>query len=195
MKLKVPGLLCLEGEWDEDNPTSRMSVEPTLRLLEKANYFDVVHRDVCTEQEFWRHLDRWAYHKAFKDYKTLYLGFHGSPHRFYIGELPIGLEQLSQRLEGQCADSLIYFASCGVLGADESTLKTFCKQTGAKAVMGYTEEVDWLESAAFELINLGTIANTASAKIAYKAVMKGYGELATRLGFRVATATWASDWG
>lgn len=192
---RLPGLLCLEGEWDEDDPTSRLSIEPTLRLLEKANYFDVVHRDVCTEQELWCHLDRWSSHKAFRNYRTLYLGFHGSPHEFYIGDLAIGLEQLSQRLEGQCDDSVIYFASCGVLGADDSTLKAFCKRTGAKAVMGYTEEVDWLESAAFELVNLGTIATASSAKIAHKSIMKGYGELASRLGFRAATATWVSDWG
>ncbi len=61
--------------------------------------------------------------------------------------------------------------------------------------MGYTEEVDWLESAAFELVNIGTIATTSSPKMAHKSIVKGYGELASRLGFRVATATWASDWG
>lgn len=194
MKRPETGLLCLEGEWDED-PTSRVSVEPTLRLLERAGAFEVVHRDVCTEQELWFHLERWASHKSFRSCGNLYLGFHGSPHELYVGDTAVGLEQLSQRLENKCNGAVIYFASCGVLKADESALRAFCKRTGAWAMMGYTEEVNWFESAAFELINLGTIAKATSAKVAYKSIAKNYSELGTRLGFRVATSTWASDWG
>lgn len=185
------GLLCLEGEWNDD-PTSRQSVEPALQMLERCGLIRLVHRDVNTDHELWRHLSRWCEDAAYNDFYFLYLGFHGSPGEFEIGDVLVGLEQLGQRLDASCAESIIYLASCGVLKSSDDALKSFCRRTGAKGVVGYTENVDWIESSAFDLLLFGVLSEEPSMKKLHKTMFQYYGDLATTLGFRVATPNWVS---
>lgn len=186
------GLLCLEGEWDTDDPISRQSVEPTLRLLEWSGLIKLVHRDVNTDHELWHHLTRWCSEEAYGDFYFLYLGFHGAPGEFYVGDIAVGLEQLGQRLEGSCADSIIYLASCGVLKSPDEALKSFCRRTGARGVVGYSEDVEWIESSAFDLLLFGALSEDPSMRKLHKTMLDHYGDLASTLGFRVATPTWVS---
>jgi len=39
-------------------------------------------------------------------------------------------------------------------------LKAFCRKKGIKALLGYTATVDWVESAAFDLLVLCDLADT-----------------------------------
>ncbi|WP_030169927.1 MULTISPECIES: DUF6642 family protein [Actinomycetes] len=189
---KLPGVLCLEGEWNPEEPTSRMTIEPALELLERTEYLKVFHRNVNTLGELYFHLDRWGT-KDFKEYQFLYLGFHGESEVIYIGDEPLGLDQLGRRLEGQWAGKIVFLSSCGALDSPEHSLKSFCKRTGADAVVGYTAVVDFVEAAAFELLLFGEMTVMSSPKRMYTKVTREYGELASRLGFRVATRSWASD--
>ena len=57
--MALPGVFCLEGEWDRDL-RQRMSVEPVLELLERIRLARYIHRDVATITEFEYYLKKWG---------------------------------------------------------------------------------------------------------------------------------------
>ncbi len=57
--MKLPRILCLEGEWDP-SMKDRKTVEHVLRLLEGAHTDTVIHRDVGTRAELEYNARRWT---------------------------------------------------------------------------------------------------------------------------------------
>lgn len=154
---RVKGVFCLEGEWDKDL-RSRTSIGPVLELLEKSGYPKVpfIRRDVATLTEFDHYLKRWI-QRRYDRYPILYLGFHGSPGKLHVGYGPkqrgqVGLERLEESLAGRCRRRIIHFGSCGTLNIHGNRIRAFLRKTKALAVCGYQSEVDWMISAAFEII-------------------------------------------
>ena len=79
-----PVIYCLEGIWRDDSKDGRScdwSVEPMLRLLEVAEYWDYRHRDVATKAEFDYYLtNEWSRcHTG----SILYLATHGGRAPFF----------------------------------------------------------------------------------------------------------------
>ena len=64
---------------------------------------------------------------------------------------------LAERLDGGCKGRVVHRGSCGTAGVHGRKLKNFLNRTGALAICGYTKEVDWLESAAFDALVLGRL--------------------------------------
>lgn len=159
------GVLCLEGDWwgFKDKTT----VEPALQLL-AANgelAFDYIHRDVGVVPELEHDLDKWV-QKGLARYPILYLGFHGSPGHIYVGDKrqrdgKITLDWLEDRLAGKCAKRLIHFGSCGTLDVHGHRINRFLRRTEALAVCGYRADIDWLETAAFEIMLLAQLQRVA----------------------------------
>ncbi len=190
---KLPGVLCLEGEWF-DGMEGRVSIEPVLRLLELSGTLRLVHRDVATRVELEFHLNRWLGRtKGMSGYNLCYFGLHGSSETLYLGEEDISLEDFAAILSGKCSGKVLYFAACKVLAAPDGVLQDFCKTTGAKAVVGYTRDVDWFEAAAFEILMISRLIHSVRMKSAYNSLATKYPDLTAKLGFRMAHATWASD--
>ncbi|NMM85846.1 hypothetical protein B2J88_15970 [Rhodococcus sp. SRB_17] len=188
---KPPGVFCLEGEWD-DTIESTLSIEPALRLLEARDDIRLVHRDVATKAELRYYLNRWLGTRL-RGYDFGYLGFHGSAEYLYIGDETLSLDELADMFDGRCGGKVLYFGSCSVLAAPDSVLTKFCRDTGARAVAGYTKDVDWIETAAFELLLVSKLVYSTNMKPAYTSLCKTYPDLTRRLGFRMAHSTWASD--
>ena len=162
------GIFCLEGDWWEDLK-STPSVEPVLRLLEDSHTSRVpyIHRDVGTSADFKYYLKKWIQLK-YSDYPILYLAFHGEAGLIYIGdrrrtEATVTLDDLEEWLAERCYGTIIFFGSCATLASDNRRLRRFLKKTGAQAVLGYLNQVDWIESSAVETLILGEIQyNTLS---------------------------------
>lgn len=189
----LPGVICLEGEWS-DEIESRMSIEPVLRLMESSGTLRLMHRDVATRTELEFHLKRWLGRtKGMSRYNLCYFGFHGTPKTMYLGEDELSLDDFAEILAGKCNGKVLYFASCKVLAAPDDVLQKFCKTTGAKAIVGYTRDVDWFEAAAFELLMISHLVHSVRMKSAYNSLTKSYPDLTGKLGFRMAHANWASD--
>ena len=51
--------------------------------------------------------------------------------------------------------AIIHFGSCSTLDVHDNKLNGFLHQTGALAICGYKTDIEWLESAAFDLLLLG----------------------------------------
>ncbi|TSE01831.1 hypothetical protein FOS14_00045 [Skermania sp. ID1734] len=190
--MKGPGVLCLEGDWDQ-SLESRLSIETALRLLENNHTIRLVHRDVGTRAELDHYVDRWLGGKELKGFDLIYLGFHGSAESFYIGDVGVSLDEFADLVDGRGTGKVFYFASCEVLAAEDDVLTGFCRRTGARAIAGYTRMVGWVEAAAFELLLVSALVSYRNMKAAYTGLRKEYPELTTKLGFRMAHANWASE--
>jgi hypothetical protein len=191
----VKGVFCLEGDWEKDL-RSRTSIGPVLELLEKSGYPSVpyIRRDVGTLTEFDYYLGRWTL-KKYDRYPILYLGFHGTPGALRVGYGPrngINLKELEERLQGKCGKRIIHFGSCGTLDIHGTRIRNFIKRTGALAVCGYKSEVDWMLSAAFEIILFYELQYNALTKPGMAAVRKRVRaqalKLAQKLKFQMVIA-------
>ena len=189
------GVFCLETDrWYGQK--AQHTVEPILQLIQKISGAKYERHDVATSAEFKYCLARYL-RPGYKNYPILYLGFHGwhadeaedDAHVELSDKTKITLNQLEEWIDGRCKDRLIYFGSCGVMQTHGKRLHRFIKNTGAVAVMGYKEEVDWLESSTFDMLALGQLQNAAFRKNSIRKfaddLQSGAKTLHRRLGFRV----------
>ncbi|MCY4601401.1 MAG: hypothetical protein OXF27_15955 [Acidobacteria bacterium] len=187
------GIFCLEGHWE--SVKDKTTVEPVLRLLETLSGYNASYRryDVATREEFNFYLKKWC-GASFNNYPILYLGFHGDKGEIFVGEgraSALSLEDLAERLAGRCKGRVVHFGSCGTVDVHGRKLTKFLNLTGALAVCGYTKEVDWLESAAFDVLVLGGLQNAsfrqASSMRKFDAQLRTTASgLYKHLGFRMA---------
>jgi hypothetical protein len=159
------GVFCLEGAWERDL-TDKKTTLPVLELLQQQGFIDFIHRDVGTSGEFRHYLDLWADHHR-EDYALAYFAFHGQQGALEVAEDKLfTLGDLQAVLEDRCHGALIHFGSCSVLDVPERKLEAFLDATGARAVCGYREDVDWIECAALDLLlfyNLSTYKHAGTA--------------------------------
>lgn len=80
------------------------------------------------------------------------------------------------------------------MSANGNRLRRFMRNTGAKALLGYRESVDWIESSAFEILLLGELQHRSLTRRGLAATQKSIHEslkgskLSQRLGFRMEIA-------
>ena len=188
------GVFCLEtDQWYRQKDMS--SIEPALRLVERYCKTRYEHRDVATEGEFRFFLGKYL-SPGYRNFPILYLGFHGwhaendDDAYVQIGDgTEVTLDRLEEWIDGKCAGRLIYMGACGVMNTHGTRLNRFVRNTGAVAVAGYREEVDWLESAALDMLALGRLQDAAFTKSSIRKFNRELKEAAAglygRLGFRV----------
>jgi hypothetical protein len=192
---RVKGVFCLEGDWEPDLRV-RTSVLPVLELLEKANEPSIpfIRRAIGTISGFEYYLEKWT-QKKYVSFPILYLGFHGDPGVLYVGEKktqPVSLDWLEERLAGKCKKRIIHFGACGTLATHGNRLRTFFQRTQALAISGYRMDVDWVLSAAFEIVLLSEMQENALTRAGmaavYRRVKARAGSLARDLEFRMVVA-------
>ncbi|MDE0050465.1 MAG: hypothetical protein OXO52_11805 [Rhodospirillales bacterium] len=118
-----------------------------------------IHRTALTMEEFAFQLDRWIELET-PEYPILYLGYHGEAGNISLAEGYDGIlnqvtfEAMTSQLAKRCLNRVVHFASCSTLDLETPVANNFLVQTAASAVSGYTEEVDWIQSLAFDLMYL-----------------------------------------
>ena len=188
MREDLPGIFCLEGEWDSDL-TRRLSVRPVLELLEQLEVAQWIHRDVATLSEFEYYLEKWI-SEEYSRFSVLWLAMHGDRATIALSgdeEGSLTMDELEDLLAGRCAGKVVYFASCSTLKEDPKRLQQFAKRTGARAVIGYRKNVAWSEAAAFEVLLLQELATRVKSNGIFKRLQEDHPVLAKRLGLVVAT--------
>lgn len=186
-------IFCLETySWFKNK--DRTSVEPLLELLKRMGkiigYFDYLRRDVATRSEFEYFLNEY-FHDQYKNYPILQLSFHGSddPPSIFLGDgEQISLDDLARMIDGRCSKRVVYFGSCSTMNTHGATLNKFMRNTGALAIFGYREDVDFLQSTAFEALILGRLQKVSFTKQGMKKfdqlLRKQAWHLYKTLGFR-----------
>ncbi|MHB9145728.1 MAG: DUF6642 family protein [Symbiobacteriia bacterium] len=177
-------IACLEGDWGEHR--DRRSVEPVLRLLEANSSSQTLFRRCNTDEEFRYHLGKIA---RLPSFEILYLAFHGEPGRIMsYGPLEVSLEDLAEIMGQRFCGRIVHFGSCATLDVDEDRIREFLDATGVAAVTGFDSNVDWVESSAFELLMFVMWQSYKQIGAFKRHLLESYGELGSRLGFRMCTA-------
>lgn len=191
MAKRQNGVFCVEGEWNS-SLTDRTSVEPQLQMLENMHCCGgVIHRDVATSEELEYYVGKWL-QRQYARFTVGYFAFHGEPGLIQLGRDSLTLVEMGDMINGRAGGKILYFGSCSTLLADDDELKDFCRRSGARAVVGYTREVDWLETAAFDFILLPQLLDAVYIKPIYNRLAKDHARFVLGLGFRMATATWTT---
>ena len=181
---KIPGIFCVEGDWSS-RLTDRASVRDMLELLESVDRIRFIYEHVSTSTEaFFEALQRWR-ERQYASYSIGYFAFHGKPGKLLLGRKSVTLDKLADVLKGACESKTLYFGSCSVLQVPKEQVAAFRRKTRAKAVVGFTRDVNWLASAALDLILLEALAFNREGEAVEKWLRKEYGELAQHLGLRM----------
>ncbi len=177
------GVFCLEGEWEDEIETKR-SVLPILEVLEGQDLIRFAHRNAHTREELEHHIRKWG--EKGNDFDFVYLAFHGSRQGLWLseGQEPVSLEDLASLIGDVGRGAVIHFGTCSVVRRADSDLQAFLDETGARAICGYTRNVDWVDSAAFDLALLYNFATYKHVGRAFNRMVTGpYAGLAKELGF------------
>lgn len=179
LRSHVKKVACLEGDWEDWR--SESSVQPMLQLVEARHPgFQYVHRRLVTEEELKANLVRIG---RFPSFQLVYLTFHGSSGAISVGDSDITLEDLAEMMGGRFEGRVIHFGSCSTLNCSPERIQTFMQRTQVTAITGYDRNVDWIESAAFELLYFSAWNHYINASAFRTRMFKDYEELALRLGF------------
>ena len=192
-------VFCIETVWERDR---NLSALPTLEMLRNYCGLKFVIRSAVTRDEFFRHLRVWDDSDA-GEYPILYLGYHGAAGEIWLDgdeedavENRVKVADIVDGIRQSCENCVIHFGSCGTI--DEGHAKELFDARHASGVSGFRHDVDWIDSAAFELMYLGLLQDVKSQDprvrwLRRKRVMecrrrlraKPYGAMAQRLGFEL----------
>lgn len=182
------GIFCIEGLWDPDLKV-RSTVRPLLEMLQQVAGINYIHRDCATREDLEFYLGKWV-QKKYSAYPILYLTSHGVESAITLGTESYSLDDLAGVLEDKCANRLIMISSCSTMRIDKRYLKRFLERTGVLAVCGYRTDVDWLRSAAFELLLLSEMQDNEFSGRGIEAIQRKILETASSfwdLEFRIVT--------
>lgn len=192
----VKNIFCLEGDWwgDLKKPST---VRPIFELVGQMKpHPKYIHRGIGTREEFDHYLRVWT-QKKYAAFPILYLAFHGNPRSLIVGDArrrnaPAGLDAIAEVLAGRCQRRIVHFGACSTLDCDARHLKRFLNTTGALAVSGYTRDIGWMDSAAFEVFLLSTMQYNARTRAGARAIQirinAAAKKQANELGFRMVVS-------
>lgn len=176
-----PGLWVMESAWST-RVTDVRSVEPVLKALGDAGVANHAKLHINDRDDLLRALTRWG--QAQHDrYGIGYLAMHGSPGKVYPSRRQVDLLDLASDLPRRALrEKVLHFGSCSVL-EDVESHAPLLDAFAVRAITGFTRDVEWFESLAFELLLFDCLAYYQRIHAAEAYIYKNYGELADRLGF------------
>ena len=164
----MTGIFCIETQWGTGR---RVSVDKAISFV--ADFKGVrkpLHYTARTPEEFDGHLKKWSSRRDW-EYPILYLAFHGFRKGLEVRSSGspslwdyVRLEQIADFAAGKWGNCLVHYASCSTMDVPASELRAFLEGTGVEAVSGYTVDVDWLASMAFDVMYLGTLLDVIGDK-------------------------------
>jgi hypothetical protein len=101
----------------------------------------------------------------------------------------VSLAEIAEALEGKCDGRIIVFGSCSTIKAGPWKMKKFLEKTQALAVCGYDRDIDWMQSAALDLLVLTGLQEEAFTLQGIKKIDKNIRSrsagLCRALGFKI----------
>ncbi|GAB4212895.1 MAG: hypothetical protein OHK0022_49320 [Roseiflexaceae bacterium] len=176
-------IACLESLWNNDLE-ERWSVQPILALIANIQDCRLAHLTCNTEPEF-------AYNLSMLSRRRqdgiLYLAFHGAPGEIYLADgTNISLEQLAEYMETRFNGWIIHFGSCSTISVDQERLDQFIKATNVHMMIGYTKDVDWIESSAMDMLIFQALQQYVDLHAFWRSLQKNYPDLIAKTGLNVA---------
>lgn len=161
------------------NTEDRLNVLPTLQLISKTQESRFSHLTCNTREELRYNLNLLCK----RNYGILYFAFHGSPGKIHLHRDKITLTELAQMMNCRFSNWIIHFGTCSTLRKPRE-VEYFVEKTGVALVTGFTRDVEWIESSAFELLLFKAFQTYQSPKIITRHLITKYPDLAEITGFR-----------
>jgi hypothetical protein len=121
-----------------------------------------------------------------RSYDILYLAFHGAPGQFYLADdTAVSLEALQDYMATRFSDWIIHFGCCSTIRVASERLQDFVATTQVKMIMGYTKDVDWIESSAMDLLIFQALQQYVDLHACWRHLQKSYPDLVARTGLNV----------
>lgn len=179
-------IASLESIWYLDLEDT-LNVKPILEIISARYKTRYVHLPSNTKSEFEHNLNCLKNLAKKPEYKILYLAFHGKPNSLILADHSlIDLKALSHLMRKKFADWIIHFGTCGTIDTDEQHLSDFIEETGVQMVSGYAHRsVDWVESAALDLIYFQYLQHHIDMKELWHEMMQQHNELILKTGLKV----------
>ncbi|MFN7117084.1 MAG: DUF6642 family protein [Saprospiraceae bacterium] len=149
MSTKKKFIYCLDTFWGEDF-SEKAQVLSILKFLQEIHDIEFFYWRCATYEEFKYHLQNTIINE--KSLAIWYLAFHGEPNKIWVGEKGITLGRIAKIGSSAFKNNIVHFGSCETLSLNENKIQVFLGDTGAKAVSGYTKSIDFVESAALDIL-------------------------------------------
>jgi hypothetical protein len=173
-------IFCMESPWNPRLEGHRQTVRPLLELLRATNGHRFIHLTCSTRAEFEFNLRQ---HRRYRSYGLIYLAFHGEKGRLLLADgSSITVGELAATMAGRLGGSLVHFGSCLTV-LDEYELSYFLEVTGAAVATGYRKNVDWIDSAAMDLLLLDWAGSYQNSKSLVDKMFHAYNGLVEATGF------------
>ncbi|MGQ0848620.1 MAG: DUF6642 family protein [Actinomycetota bacterium] len=173
-------VFCLESFWHQRLDGDRLSVRPLLELLHTTRGIKFIHLTCSTVPELRFNIRQ---HRRYRSYGTLYLAFHGFRGRLRLADgTQFPVEELTELAQGSLDGCLVHFGSCWTALAEDQ-LYDFLYRTGASLATGYTKAVDWIDSAAMDLLILDRAREYSNGKSLVDKLLSTYAGLVEETGF------------
>lgn len=154
-------IICLESYWDSDKIFNNLTVKPFLEALKPLirGSLQIGHRYVESIQGL-KHYTQYPNGVLWNDVATFdnpffYLAFHGFSTGIHSVLDEINSQVLYDAFNGfGVYPNVIYFSSCGVFKGvkGKAFANKFLKSSDNHAILGYTEDVDWIDSILIDLM-------------------------------------------
>lgn len=164
---------CLEGLWHEDI-TRPFTVRGILQTAAELGDFHFAHLSCNTEPEFDHNLELL---RARRGFGVLYLAFHGSPGKLNLPSGTLTLEDLAEKMKTGFRGWVVHLGTCATIKVPPRRIDDFLEATGVAMVIGYEQNVEWLESASTELLLLDHLQRYVDMNRMWTAFSKKYAGL------------------
>ena len=174
-------IACLESLWNSDIEY-RLSVVPILELVTRMNGIKYTRLTCNTREELAYNLRKLGQRRG---YRILYLSLHGKPGELLLDGARTDLESLAAMMGTGFAGWAVHFGSCSTIDAPRARIRRFMAATKVATVLGYQGDVNWIASAALDLLLFDWFQYYSDTRRMWKDFRKDYASLITQTGLRV----------
>ncbi|MGE5250109.1 MAG: DUF6642 family protein [Bacteroidota bacterium] len=175
-------IACLESLWDGD-VENKLTVTPLLQVISTINRIHFTHLTCNTLGELRFNLLSLPRKRS---YRILYLAFHGNAGEIHLGDgTCVSMQELADMMGERFAGWIVHFGACGTLDVPRSSLSEFYRRTRVAMMIGYCKTVNWVESAAMDLILFDWLQGYISLGAMWNRVRSTYPDLVEHTGLTV----------
>lgn len=176
-------IFAIEGEW-ENKLDENLTIKSSLTLLNEVCGIEYIFRKTNTIKSLFAYL-KTSQKASYKKYGVIVIATHGSRYEIEVSNDEfIDIEKLADKCEGFFKGKIVHFSSCAVM-QNEDSISYFKEKTGAKAVCGYSKQIDFLESSVFDIVLLNKFYFFKRIGDVDNHLYKNYKYLYNKLGFKM----------
>jgi hypothetical protein len=179
----TPGIFCIEGPWSADL-RHRATVRPLLDVVEGMGRIRPIYQKAESPESLVKLVLKWQ-QKRYAAFRVGQTSVHGGPGVLTFGRRRLSLAQLAEAAPNAFKNKIVYFDSCSVLDMPLRDIRAFRKAMAARCLAGFTNDIDWYEASAFNLLFLDVFTRYKRLDAAERHIKRDYGSLQRKLGFRL----------